>query len=260
MKTPGDLREALDELQRTIPFCNAAPVLLAEEEPVPTGVGGNCVYQSRLLAERLQSQGWIVQFLRDQEGVHATHRACVAEKEGIGSFYLDPSLLVHGPIALDTLPEDREASFWSYPGAGSTFCPVKVSRNKKILTVQKFCLSAKGDPIYDFKYNLGKASSSLPKDDDLYIASRPKTEFNLTTLDSTSGVLEVRHHIGKGTLAIMKLGGTHGKVTFNEALGQNIPAAVLEEVSNTFQLSPDELRAFFTKATEAYQRIRRVVH
>lgn len=260
MKTPGDLREALDELQRTIPFCNAAPVLLAEEEPVPRGVGGNCIYQSRLLAERLQSEGWTVQFLKDQEGTYATHRACIAEKEGLGSFYLDPSLLIHDPIALDVLPDNREVSFWSYPGAGSTFCPVKVRRNNKILTVQKFCLSAKGDPIYDFKYNLHKVSPSLPKDDDPFVASRPKTEFNLTALDSMNGVLEVRHHIGKGTLGVMKLGGPHGKTTFNEALGQKIPGAVLEEVSSTFQLSPDELRTFFAKATEAYQRIRGMTH
>lgn len=252
--------EAVNDLQLKIPYCNATSVLLAEGEVIPPGIGGNCIKQSRSFAEAVSPHGWTVTYLKDIEGDNSTHRACLAEKEGVGSYYVDLVLLLQKPVSLDQLPRGREVSFASYPGTSPKFCPVNVTRTDNILCVKKFCLSEKGGPIIDYRFRLDKAKDTLPSDDDIFTASRQKSRFDLTILPGNDGILEVRYYIQKNAMEIHRLGGPYGRSSVSELTGEKIPEKTLLEVSGAVQLSPQELRDFFNRAANAYRRIRSTTH
>lgn len=119
------MKESLLKVQEEIPFNNFTWILQRAGIPFPKELGGDCVLQSRRLAETLKERGVSAKYLRASGSLHVA----VAAKREDELFYLDPFLIQEEPVSITRVMAKEEPEHGkARPKIEGVFSRVSVER------------------------------------------------------------------------------------------------------------------------------------
>lgn len=172
------MKEQFDAVKMEVPFADFPEILSARGLKADPEFGGNCVHQSRVLAEKLRADGYSVSFIKDLE---SSHWAILAN-DGVSDFYMDPYLLHKNPINISDLKESG--------GKTVEALPIVEGKPSKVIitpTVAGFDINIYGyksrfrgyQHVWSSKYNLSIRKESITPSGDGYPSFFPRAFFNL---------------------------------------------------------------------------------
>lgn len=247
------MKEVYQEVKKEVPYNSAGKILLAENISYPEQLGGNCVFQTKRLAEGLREQGYDPGFIFSSD-----HMATVCEVEG-KVYFMDPSLMHREPIVLDDIFAKKDVYLCeSFPLLnGESWRLAFVKKNKDRFGVNLIREETDGSfvIIQTYEYDLGKVSNSLPDVADRRIAfavDRKVLSMNCERDDGT--VSRVVYHIKKKIMGIARFGNPDAYKNDNRVK----TAIELRDLALELGVSLQEMIEVFKTAAEIYERVQAV--
>lgn len=254
-----DLRNALTEVEQTVPFCTAATVHLASGREFPSQIGGNCIFQLHVfhsLVASFEEEGY---FLRDHSSQESIHY-CRISKVGGMWYYWDPYLLAREPIVLpipfDFKYEKRYKAAPAYKARSQVYPSeiVITAISRTAFRVEKF-LPCSGSEL-DSSYIFDTAKPAvLPQKEDPFIAAHSRPYFYLRLVAADEALYEVAFHTRKQTFMIERWGGAALHRVHVEAQPQF--AATLHAMAEAVGMDVDGLRRFFHETVGLHAELRK---
>ncbi len=247
----------LKEIEEGVPYNSFGKVLLVNGIRYPDALGGNCVLQCRLLANRLIRDGYGIRFLNAQE---RPHYVVIAEGDRKQKYYLDPFLLHKNAIPITDFLRGKKgaAEFDAYPIVKGH--PKKlefVRTGQDTFTVQAYWYDQTlrryvTSDLARYSYDMRTLQDHLPRDSDQIIASVRQNFLQLQILEPNHSVSKVYFDPYSGNMNYLRMGE-------KKIRDQVKPAEFMKEMERLCSLVRvdfNDLVQYFAQAALFYQRIR----
>lgn len=203
------MKEQFDAVKMEVPFADYLKILNRRGLQGDPELGGNCIHQVEILAEKLKADGYKVSFIPDSE----SHHWALLASDGKREFYMDPYLLHHDPVDISDLRELGTKTVDALPVVGEDSTKIVFTNTKFGFDISSYMNRSrfsKYEKVWESRYDLSRRSQEVFPDEDGKPYFHSRRLFNIRVPFENGDVMKLTWMIANGAREVQV--GTMGPV------------------------------------------------
>ncbi len=195
------MKEQFDAVKMEVPFADYLKILNLRGLQGDPELGGDCVHQIQILAEKLKAAGYKVSFIPDSE---SNHWALLAS-DGKREFYMDPYLLHHDPVDISDLKEVGTKTVEALPVVDEKPTKIILTRTRDGFNISSHMHRSRFlqyEMVWESKYDLNRRSKEIYAGEDGNPYFHPRRLFNIRVPFENGEVMKLTWMIANGAREI----------------------------------------------------------
>lgn len=195
------MKEQFDAVKMEVPFADYLKILHRRGLQGDPELGGNCVHQIEVLAEKLKAVGYEVSFIPDSE---SNHWALLAS-DGKREFYMDPYLLHHDPVDISDLSEVGEKTVEALPVVSGNPTKIIFTKTRFGFDIASYMHRSRFfqyEKVWESRYDLSRRSQEVFPDEDGKPYFHSRRLFNIRVPFENGEVMKLTWMIANGAREI----------------------------------------------------------
>jgi hypothetical protein len=252
------MKEQLERIVHEIPYNTFRPTMEKSGKTCPMQLGGDCIYQNRLLGQALRRDGYKTGFLRTVSYDKILHVATVG-MDGDELFYLDPFIMHTDPIPLThVLKRGKPYLVKAFPKSGKHGNKIMVKpTGKKSFDVSLFWVTPRSYvPVRAYPFSLDGMKDTLPSSSESAKEKPPKRRITLRIPVENGDVVHLNLNYGTGLMDIAAYDAFGGSATIQQKDDPGLFDSQFMKISEAIHLQPHRIReAFYSSLNLCLQNL-----
>ena len=195
------MKEQFDAVKMEVPFADYLKILNKRGLQGDPELGGNCVHQIEVLAEKIKAAGYKVSFIPDSE---SNHWALLAS-DGKREFYMDPYLLHHDPVDISDLGKVGQKTVEALPVVDKNPTKIVFKKTKVGFNISSYMPRSRFlqyELVWESKYDLSRRFKEVYPNEDGDPFFHPRRLFNIRVPFENGDVMKLTWMIANGAREI----------------------------------------------------------